>query len=294
MNKNMKKHIKTDKAAWLFMLPAAIIYLSVIVAPVLYSFFISLFKWNGIAEMEFVGLQNYINLITDDKTFRTAIVNNLIWIILTIFITMTVSLAFAVILNKKFRGRTFFRGFFYFPSVIALIATAIIWRWIYNPNIGFINQFFQLIGIDYSQQWISDPNVSLYAVFAAGLWQGIGQPMILFLAGLQAISPDVLEAATIDGANGVKKFFLITIPLLKDTFVIVIATLIVAAMKVYDIIQGLTGGGPNDSTQMLATYMYSQVFQYNNVGYGTAVACIMVILMMIVIVPYISFTARED
>lgn len=207
---------------------------------------------------------------------------------------MTVSLAFAVILNKKFRGRTFFRGFFYFPSVIALIATAIIWRWIYNPNIGFINQFFQLIGIDYSQQWISDPNVSLYAVFAAGLWQGIGQPMILFLAGLQAISPDVLEAATIDGANGVKKFFLITIPLLKDTFVIVIATLIVAAMKVYDIIQGLTGGGPNDSTQMLATYMYSQVFQYNNVGYGTAVACIMVILMMIVIVPYISFTARED
>ena len=294
MNKNMKKHIKTDKAAWLFMLPAAIIYLSVIVAPVLYSFFISLFKWNGIAEMEFVGLQNYINLLTDDKTFRTAIVNNLIWIVLTIFITMTVSLAFAVILNKKFRGRTFFRGFFYFPSVIALIATAIIWRWIYNPNIGFINQFFQLLGIDYSQQWISDPNVSLYAVFAAGLWQGIGQPMSLFLAGLQAISPDVLEAATIDGANGIKKFFLITVPLLKDTFVIVIATLIVAAMKVYDIIQGLTGGGPNDATQMLATYMYSQVFQYNNVGYGTAVACIMVILMMIVIIPYVSFTAKED
>lgn len=294
MNKNMKKHIKTDKAAWLFMLPATIIYLSVIVAPVLYSFFISLFKWNGIAEMEFVGLQNYINLLTDDKTFRTAIVNNLIWIVLTIFITMTVSLAFAVILNKKFRGRTFFRGFFYFPSVIALIATAIIWRWIYNPNIGFINQFFQLLGIDYSQQWISDPNVSLYAVFAAGLWQGIGQPMILFLAGLQAISPDVLEAATIDGANGIKKFFLITVPLLKDTFVIVIATLIVAAMKVYDIIQGLTGGGPNDATQMLATYMYSQVFQYNNVGYGTAVACIMVILMMIVIIPYVSFTAKED
>ena len=276
------------------MLPAAIIFLSVIVAPVLYSFFISLFKWNGIAEMEFVGLQNYINLLTDDKTFRTAIVNNLIWIVLTIFITMTVSLAFAVILNKKFRGRTFFRGFFYFPSVIALIATAIIWRWIYNPNIGFINQFFQLLGIDYSQQWISDPNVSLYAVFAAGLWQGIGQPMILFLAGLQAISPDVLEAATIDGANGIKKFFLITVPLLKDTFVIVIATLIVAAMKVYDIIQGLTGGGPNDATQMLATYMYSQVFQYNNVGYGTAVACIMVILMMIVIIPYVSFTAKED
>lgn len=294
MNKKMKKYIKTDKAAWFFLLPAGVIYLSVIVIPVFYSLFISLFKWNGIGEKVFVGLENYVNLFTGDKTFHTAIINNLIWIVLTIFVTMTVSLGFAVLLNKQFRGRTFFRGFFYFPSVIALIATAIIWRWIYNPNIGFINQFFQLLGIDYSQQWISDPKVSLYAVFAAALWQAIGQPMILFLAGLQAISPDVLEAATIDGANGVKKFFLITVPLLKDTFVIVIATLIVAAMKVYDIIWGLTGGGPNDSTQMLATYMYSQVFQYNNVGYGTAVACVMVILMMIVIIPYVSFTAKED
>ena len=293
MKKKTKNFAKTDKAAWLFMLPAAIIYLSVIVIPVFYSFFISLFKWNGIGEKTFVGIQNYINLFTSDKTFHTAILNNLIWIVLTIFVTMTISLGFAVILNKQFRGRTFFRGFFYFPSVIALIATAIIWRWIYNPNVGFINQFFQLIGID-SQSWISDPKVSLYAVFAAALWQAIGQPMILFLAGLQAISPDVLEAATIDGANGIKKFFLITVPLLKDTFVIVIATLIVAAMKVYDIVQGLTGGGPNDSTQMLATYMYSQVFQYNNVGYGTAVACIMVLLMMIVIVPYVSFTAKKD
>ena len=289
MKKN-KNIVKTEKSAWLFMLPAAIIYLSVIVIPVFYSLYISLFKWNGIV----VGLDNYLNLFSGDATFRTAIINNLIWIVLTIVVTMTVSLGFAVILNKQFRGRTFFRGFFYFPCVIAPIAVAIIWRWIYNPNMGFINQFFEAIGIDFSQQWISNPDTSLYAVFIAALWQAIGQPMILFLAGLQAISPDVLEAATIDGASGVKRFFYITIPLLKDTFVIVIATLITAALKVYDVVQGLTGGGPNDATQMLSTYMYSQVFQYNNVGYGTAVACIMVIMMMVVIVPYVSFTAKED
>ncbi|MFQ7551388.1 MAG: carbohydrate ABC transporter permease [Blautia marasmi] len=265
-----------------------------IVAPVCYSFFISLFKWNGIGEKQFVGLSNYINLFKGDKIFHTAIINNLIWIVLTIFVTMTIALLFAVILSKQFKGRTFFRGFFYFPCVIAPIAVAIIWRWIYNPNIGFINEFFKALGINFSQGWISDPNVSLYAVFAAALWQAIGQPMILFLAGLQAISPDVLEAATIDGANGIEQFFLIKVPLLKDTFVIVIATLIVAAMKVYDVVQGLTGGGPNNATQMLSTYMYSQVFQYNNVGYGTAVACIMVLMMMVVIIPYVSFTAKED
>ena len=148
--KKTKNFAKTDKAALLFMLPAAIIYLSVIVIPVFYSFFISLFKWNGIGEKTFVGIQNYINLFTSDKTFHTAILNNLISIVLTIFVTMTIYLGFAVILNKQFSERTFSRGFFYFPSVIALIATAIIWRWIYNPNVGFINQFFQLIGIDYS------------------------------------------------------------------------------------------------------------------------------------------------
>ena len=292
--KKKKNYTRTDKAAYFFLLPAAVIYLSVIVAPVCYSFFISLFKWNGIGEKQFVGLSNYINLFKGDKIFHTAIINNLIWIVLTIFVTMTIALLFAVILSKQFRGRTFFRGFFYFPCVIAPIAVAIIWRWIYNPNIGFINEFFKALGINFTQGWISDPNVSLYAVFAAALWQAIGQPMILFLAGLQAISPDVLEAATIDGANGIEQFFLIKVPLLKDTFVIVIATLIVATMKVYDVVQGLTGGGPNNATQMLSTYMYSQVFQYNNVGYGTAVACIMVLMVMIVIIPYVSFTAKED
>lgn len=290
----MKRKIKTDYGAYAFLLPAGIIYLSVIVIPVFYSFYISLFKWNGIGEKEFLGLNNYINLFANDPIFLTAVKNNLIWIVLTIFVTMTVALAFAVILNKQFRGRTFFRGFFYFPCVIAPIAVSIIWRWIYNPNIGFINQFFKALGIEFSQSWISDPKVSLYAIFAAALWQAVGQPMILFLAGLQAVSPDVLEAATIDGASGIKKFFLITVPLLKETFVIVIATLIVAAMKVFDVVQGLTGGGPNNATQMLSTYMYSQTFQYNNVGTGTTVACVMVLIMLIVIVPYVAFTAKED
>lgn len=276
-----------------FLIPAAVIYLSVIVVPVFYSLYISLFKWNGVTEKVFVGLNNYKALFTSDTTFRIALKNNLIWIVLTVCVTMTVSLAFAVLLNKQFRGRTFFRAIFYFPCVIAPIAVAIIWRWIYNPQIGFINQLFKAIGINFKQTWISDPKISLYAIFFAALWQGIGQPMILFLAGLQSVSVDVLEAATIDGAGPVKKFFSITCPLMKETFVMVLATLITAAMKVYDVVQGLTGGGPNNSTQMLATYMYSQTFQYNNVGMGTAIACVMVIMMMVVIVPYVCFTAKD-
>ena len=290
----MIKKKKFDFGSYAFLLPAAVIYLSVIVVPVFYSLYISLFKWNGVAEMEFVGLGNYINLFTNDPTFLTALKNNIIWIILTIVVTMSVSLMFAVILNKHFFGRTFFRGFFYFPCVIAPIAVAIIWRWIYNPKIGFINEFCEALGINFSQSWLSDPKVSLYFVFIAALWQAIGQPMLLFLAGLSSVSVDVLEAATIDGAGPIKKFFFVTVPLMKDTFFVVIATLTVAAMKVFDVIKALTDGGPNNSTEMLATYMYSQTFRYNNVGMGTAVSVVMVFMMAIVIIPYVSFQAKEN
>lgn len=285
--------MKENKTApYLFMLPALVIYLSVIIFPVFYSLWISFHSGTGIGNMNFVGLKNYTQLI-QDKVFWMSFQHTIIWIVLTVFVTTTVSLMLAVLMNQKFAGRTFFRAFFYFPSVISAIAVAIIWRWIYNPQMGFINQFAKLLGINFTQTWISKPNTALTALFVAALWQAIGQPMILFLAGLGGISPDVLEAASIDGANGVQKFFRITVPLMKDTFIMVISTLLIAAMKVYDIVKGLTNGGPNNATQVLASYMYDQVFQYNNVGYGTALAIVMVLMMLVVIIPYMSFTAKK-
>ena len=149
---NMKTK-KKDFSAYAFMLPALIIYLSVIVFPVGYSLYISLHSGTGVGGMNFVGLTNYINLF-QDKIFYIALKNNLIWIFLTVCVTMTVALALAVLLNNKFHGRTFFRAFFYFPCVVAGIAVALIWRWIYNPNIGFINELFRAIGVDFSQKWI--------------------------------------------------------------------------------------------------------------------------------------------
>jgi ABC-type sugar transport system permease subunit len=243
--------------------------------------------------MEFTGLANFISLFRD-SLFLKAVSNNLIWIVLSLVVVMTFSLGLALVLNEKFLGRTFFRGFFYFPAVIAGIAVSIIWRWIYNPQFGFINQLFLSLGIEFQQSWISSPRASLYAIFIASLWQSAGQPMIFFLAGLQTVPDEILEAATIDGASKIKRFFVITIPLMKETFVIVIANLIVGAMKVFDVIMGLTAGGPNNATQMMSTYMYAQTFRYNNVGYGTAIAVLMVLIMMVVIVPYIRFTAGRD
>lgn len=287
----MKKKRLTTYA---FVLPALFIYLSIIVIPIVYSLFISLHEWNGIGEKNFVGIQNYINLITADEIFFIAIKNNLIWIVLTIVFATSISLVLAVVLNNKFKGRAFFRGIYYFPCVVAPIAVSIIWQWMYDPNIGFFNSFFRLIGLNYFQQWLSTPDTSIFAIFGAALWRMIGQPMILFLAGLQAIPSDVLEAATVDGANAVQKFFRVMIPMLKESFFMVIATLVIDAVQVYDMVKGLTDGGPNNATQMMSTYMYLQTFRYNNVGYGTAIACLMVVLMLVVIIPYILFMTRDD
>lgn len=288
MNEN-----KGKAAPYLFMLPALVIYLSVIIFPVFYSLWISLQSGTGINNLKFSGFTNYAKMF-QDKVFWMSFQHTIVWIVLTVVVTTTVSLMLAVLMNQKFAGRTFFRAFFYFPSVISAIAVAIIWRWIYNPQIGFINQLAKMLGMDFTQTWISTPKTALIALFIASLWQAIGQPMILFLAGLAGVSPDVLEAASIDGANGFQTFFRITVPLMRDTFIMVISTLLIAAMKVYDVVKGLTDGGPNNATQVLASYMYSQVFQYNNIGYGTAIAIFMVLMMLIVIIPYMSFTAKKE
>lgn len=291
----MKEKRRIDFGAYAFLLPALIIYLSVIVAPTIYSFALSFYKWKGVGKKTFVGLRNYVTLFTKDKVFMIALKNNFIWIILTLVFIMTIALLLAILLNQSFKGRTFFRGLFYFPNVLSLIVVALVWNWIYDPSTGFINGFLKLVGLGNLQgSWTADPKISLYCIFAAACWQGVGQPMILFLAGLQTVPADVLEAAKIDGASKIRTFFVITIPLMKETFIVVIATLIISAMKVYDIIAGMTGGGPSDSTQTLATYMYSQTFMYNNVGLGTTVACVMFLMMLVIIVPYIVFTAKED
>ncbi len=277
------------------MLPAFIIFSSVVVFPTIYSFYLSFFSWNGIGPKTFIGLGNYINLITVDPVFLTALKNNLIWIVLTVCFTVTVSLFLAVVLNRHFKGRVIYRAIFYIPYMLSWVVVGVIWKWMYNPNMGFINEFLQIWGINTQKlTWLSNQKIALYCVYVAALWQSTGQPMILFLAGLQTIPSDILEAATIDGAGKVKAFFTITIPMLKETFVIVFATLIIAAMKVYDIIKVMTGGGPGTSTETLASYMYSQTFLYSNFGKGSAIACVMFLMMAFIIVPYVAYTAREE
>lgn len=287
----MKEKLK----AFSFLAPALLIYIIIIVFPGIYSVVLSLFEWNGVAEKRFVGLANYVKLFTNDDIFRIALKNNVIWIVLTVCITVVLALILALVLNGKFTGCIVYRSIFYFPYMLSWIVIGIIWKWMYNPNFGMINTFLGAVGLDSLKgSYLSNPKIALYCIFAAALWQGLGQPMLYFLAGLQTMSSDVLEAARIDGAGKINLFIRIIVPMLKETFVIVLATQIIASMKVYDIIYVMTDSGPANSTQTLATYMYNQTFSYNNLGMGSTVATIMVIIMMFIIVPYVIFSTKED
>jgi ABC-type sugar transport system permease subunit len=280
---------------YLYIVPAFLIYTSIVIFPTLYSIYISFFKWNGVSPKVFVGLQNYIYLFDEDRIFLRSLRNNFLWIVLTLLITVAIAMGLALLFNRNFKGRAFFRSYFYFPYTLSIILVAIVWRKMYDPSNGFINEFLRSGGLDsLTGQWTADPNIALFCVFVAAAWQSVGQPMILFLAGLQTLPVEVLEAAKIDGAGKIRGFFYITVPLLKETFVIVLATQIITSMKVFDIIMGMTAGGPANSTQTLATYMYSQSFLWAHWGRGTAISVVMLVIMMLIVVPYIAFTARRE
>lgn len=275
-----------------FLLPAFLIYLVVIVIPTIYTAFLSLFDSNGVgASREFVGFENYRYLFTEDTIFWRALTNNVIWTVLAMVASLGLGLLLAIMLNRQFKGRTFFRAVFYFPVILSNIVVAFLWQWIYHPSLGVFNEILNMIGLS-SVGWLSDPRIALYSVFIASTWQQVGSAMILYLAGLQTIPTELYESAEVDGATKIQSFFRITIPLLKETYVIIFATTLFYSLKIYDIIYAMTGGGPGNSTQVLATQMYYQTFTANNVGVGSAISIILFVIVMIVAVPYIIW--RRD
>jgi raffinose/stachyose/melibiose transport system permease protein len=280
---------------WAFLAPALTIYVVVVVYPMAYSAYLSFFKWDGVSPTkQFVGFQNYISLLLTDQVFWIALRNNAIWLVAALLLPTSIGLGLAVLLNRKFRGSNIFRSVFYFPAILSLAVVGLIWNWIYLPDIGLINHILGALGLEALQHnWLADPNFALYAVMLAAAWNAAGLPMLLFLAGLQTINPEVLEAAQVDGAGPVRRFLLITFPLLRETTLIVLAITAINSLKVYDIIYAMTYGGPANKTQVLSTWMYFLTYNYNSVGQGTAIAVILFLLTLIFAIPYIRMMGKN-
>ncbi len=280
---------------WLFLAPALAIYTVIVVYPMIYSSYLSLFRWDGISPKKvFVGLQNYVTLITQNEVFWIALKNNAAWLVAALLLPTSIGLGFALLLNSKFRGSHIFRSIFYFPAVLSLAVVGLIWTWIYHPDLGLLNQALSASGLPgWRRNWLSDPQIALYPVIIAATWNAVGLPMLLFLAGLQTVPEELLEAAEIDGAGPIRRFVHVTFPLLRETTLIVLAITAINALKAYDIVYAMTNGGPANRTQLLSTWMYFLTYNYNTVGQGTAIAVILFLITLIFAVPYIRFMTRK-
>ncbi|MCU6790933.1 MULTISPECIES: carbohydrate ABC transporter permease [Paenibacillus] len=282
------------KTVILFMLPSLLIYGLFFVVPFAQTFYFSFFEWSGIGKKTFLGFKNYIDLM-HDPLFLNGFWRVLIWALLAIVIKDGLALVLASVLRKPIRGSNWFTTVFFLPVVISTAAIGLMFSLMYDKDIGLLNLFLQTIGLgDWSRSWLADENTAFYAVIAAPLWHTIGYFFIILLAGMQNIPEEVYEAATLDGAGAWTQFTRITIPLIWPILQICMILSITGAFKSFDYVFIMTKGGPGESTQVPATYMYETVFVGMKYGYGTAIAILIFVFSLVVTLLFRKLTTSKE
>ncbi|TBY56016.1 sugar ABC transporter permease [Rhizobium leguminosarum bv. viciae] len=282
--------------ALILLVPALAIYAVFALYPMFNVVILSFQKWNGLdPNRQFVGVANYSAIFTRDPVFWVAFRNTVIWTMMSLIFPPMVGLLLALSLNQKIFGRNGLRAIFYLPVIIAPIAVATMWKWMYDPFFGLFSQLLTSWGMQgWIKDWLGNRDIALYSVFVAYLWQTVGFSMVLFLAGLQNVSQTLVEAARIDGAGRWKVFKHVTLPALRPTITIVLVLSVISSLKAFDIVYGLTGGGPAQSTQMLALWAFTQAMQIFDFGRGAAISVVLLLITMAVVIPYLKWTQKHE
>ncbi|WP_193375256.1 carbohydrate ABC transporter permease [Brevibacillus sp. BC25] len=264
---------------YLFILPWILGFLAFTLGPMLFSLVMSFFDWPVVGEVTFVGLDNYVNMFTDDPLFWQSLWITIKFALLFVPLNLFIALFLAMMLNQKVKGSGFFRTVFYLPSVISGVALAMIWAWVYDGEYGIFNYLLSLIGIT-GPDWLNDTTWALIAMVIASLW-GQGSMVLIFLAGLKSIPESLYEAASIDGAGAVQKFFRITLPMVSPTILFNLIMTIISAFQQLSLALLLTGGGPLQSTYFYAMYAYDNAFKYFKMGYASANSWFMFAIILV-------------
>ncbi|GAA0833988.1 MAG: sugar ABC transporter permease [Marinomonas sp.] len=264
----------------LFLAPAVILFSLYVIFPIAQSIWLSFFEWDGLGEKTFVGLSNYFELFSDEQ-FWTALINNLYWLIF-FMLAPPIGLLLALFLNQKVMGIRFVKAMFFFPFVISQVVVGLVFSWFYDPSFGLFNKAIELFGFQ-PIAVLSDEHWVTFGIIVAGLWPQIAYCMILYLTGLNNLSPDQIEAARLDGAHGWKMLRHVILPQLKPATFIAIVVTVIGALRSFDLVATMTSGGPFGSSSVLAYFMYEQsIFNYR-AGYGAAIATILFLIMDIYI-----------
>jgi multiple sugar transport system permease protein len=279
----------------LCLLPATLALLAVIAYPLLYGFYLGLTNANPLSlEREFIGLQNYRDIF-DDSVYQNSLWLTIRYTLVIVTIEFPLAMILALMLNEPIRGRAIYRALLLIPWVMPNVVAAIIWRWIYSPDFGLLNfALAELHIIDSYLSFTGDPNRALPAVIAVSVWKGLPFSTVVLLAGLQAVPADLYEAARVDGANAWQRFRDITIPGMLSIIVIVLVLRAVWSFNSFDLVYVLTGGGPGWATQLLSIYVYLTSFQYQQLGYGAAMAVTMLVILAVPVAIFVRRALPQD
>jgi len=279
---------------FLFLLPALLIFSLYMVAPIPLSAFYSFFRWKGFGERVFVGLSNWFELI-GDGIFHKALLNNFKLVFLSLFGQLPIALALAILLAKKTKITDILKTIYFVPLLMSSVAVATLWSNIYDPNFGLLNMFLQTIGFDnLFIDYLGNPKLALYSVIVAINWRFIPFYMILFLAAIKNIPEELYEASRVDGASKWENFRYITLPLLRPTIINASVLSLVGSLKFFDIVYVLTGGGPNNASELMATYMYKNAFNRLRMGYGSTIALALFIIAFTFSIIFMKATRKGE
>jgi multiple sugar transport system permease protein len=269
-------------AGYLFLLPNVIGFIVFTAFAVVASAAISLTSWDLLSDPEFVGVQNYIDLLTNDPLFRTVLWNTFYFTVVSVPASTAIALGLALMFNTGLRAIPLFRAAYFLPVITATVVVALIWRWFYNPDFGILNYVLYELGVDTPPNWLASRTWAMPSVIILSVWKQVGYNMVIFLAGLQAIPTTLYEAASIDGAGRWERFRNITLPLLTPTTFFVLVISIIGSLQVFDAVLVLTDGGPANATRTIVFHIWEQAFVFLEMGYAAAVAWILFILVFLV------------
>jgi raffinose/stachyose/melibiose transport system permease protein len=291
IRKGSKK--KTVLIILMFVIPALLFYGTFNVVGIVRTFYYSFMDWKGISvNKTFIGFENYVVLFKD-TIFWNAMKNNLIMIVVSIFIQLPGALILAILINMNLKGTKFFRTVFFMPMLLSTVATGIMWVLFYDPNFGLLSKLFQAIGIATPKAFLQGSS-ALPSILFVICWQFIPFYMIIIKAGMTNISESVYEAARIDGANAWQRFWKMTLPLLVPTLRSAAVLQIVGSLKYFDLFYVMMGGSPNASTELMATYMYKKGFTEFQMGYASAVAATMFLICAVIACGFLFFTRNKE
>ncbi|WP_214410701.1 carbohydrate ABC transporter permease [Sphaerisporangium fuscum] len=280
----------------LFVLPALVLFGLLVLAPIAVAAYTSLFKWNGLGGLptDFVGLDNFTRMFADE-VFIGDLRHGALLIVLSLVIQLPLSLALAMLLNQKMRGRAFYRLLFFAPYVLSEVITGVLFGMILSPDEGLANQILSAAGLSSLQStWLADPDTVMMSLFLVMTWKYFGFHMILYLAGRQGIPKELGEAAAIDGAGSWQQFRYVTLPLLGPTIRISVFLSVIGAIQLFDLVWVLTAGGPIHSSETMAVTMFQFGFKRSQLGYGSAISVVMFLISMVFALGYQRFVLRRD